>query len=103
MLALPAKAIVKLRPGSVFEALQSCCLAFCNVLLVWLAPGLLLACSWLAPGLPLACLPVLPGALQVALAGSWPAPGLLFACVWLVLVAPGLLLACPSFVFAFGP
>ena len=43
MLALPAKAIVKLRPGSVFEALQSCCLAFCNVLLVWLAPGLLLA------------------------------------------------------------
>ena len=43
MLALPAKAIVKLRPGSVFEALQSCCLAFCNVLLVWLAPGVLLA------------------------------------------------------------
>ena len=103
MLALPAKAIVKLRPGNVFEALQSCCLAFCNVLLVWLAPGLLLACSWLAPGLPLACLPVLPGALQVPLAGSWLAPGLLFACFWLVLVAPGLLLACPGFVFAFGP
>ena len=51
MLALPAKAIVKLRPGSVFEALQSCCLAFCNVLLVWLAPGLLPACSWLVYGL----------------------------------------------------
>ena len=43
VLALPAKAIVKLRPGNVFEAFQSCCLAFCNVLLVWLAPGMLLA------------------------------------------------------------
>ena len=51
MLALPADAIVKLRPGNVFEALQSCYLAFCNVLLVWLAPGLLLACF---PGLFLA-------------------------------------------------
>ena len=54
MLALPANATVKLRPGNVFEALQSCCLVFCNVFLVWFAPGLLLACSWTVPGLFLA-------------------------------------------------
>ena len=82
MLALPAKAIVKLRPGSVFEALQSCCLAFCNVLLVWLAPGLLLACPWLA------CLSCL-----VRSRCPWLAPGLLLACSWLALC---LLLACPG-------
>ena len=74
MLALPANAIVKLRPGNVFEALQSCCLAFCNVLLVWLAPGLLLACPWLVSGFVFAFGPCL------LLACSWLAPGLLLAC-----------------------
>ena len=118
-MALPAKAIVKLRPGSVFEALQSCCLAFCNVLLVWLAPGLLLACPWLAclsclvrsrcpwlaPGLLLACSLLASGLswlllacywlalalfLPLVLACSWLASALFLACSW---HAPGLLLA----------
>ena len=120
MLALPAKAIVKLRPGSVFEALQSCCLAFCNVLLVWLAPGLLLACPWLAclsclvrsrwpwlaPGLLLACSLLASGLswlllacywlalalfLLLVLACSWLASALLLECSW---PAPGMLLGC---------
>ena len=119
-MALPAKAIVKLRPGSVFEALQSCCLAFCNVLLVWLAPGLLLACPWLAclsclvrsrwpwlaPGLLLACSLLASGLswlllacywlalalfLPLVLACSWLASALLLECSW---PAPGMLLGC---------
>ena len=40
VLALPANATVKLRPGNVFEALQSCCLVFYNVFLAWPALGL---------------------------------------------------------------